>query len=119
MRLLTNPGSNLSDELIPRYRVGILARRITVDGVAHDTRHRISQEVVDGSVKRAKRWPTAIGTTAAESVVGSQDAVKKGERKLIVLTTSKKVIDSWQGANVAARTLQATSQGQDFLRSFR
>lgn len=112
MRLLTNPGSNLSDELIRRYRVTVLPQRITVDGVAHDTRQPISHEEVDRWVKSAARWPTAIGTTAGETLLALQEAVKDGDREIIIVTTSKKIINSYQGAEVAVRTFAATPQGQ-------
>lgn len=113
MRLMTNPGSNLSDDLVRRYGVTVLPQRITVDGVNHDTRQNISQETVDTWAATAKKWPTAIGTTAAETIQAFTDVVKEGEREIVVVTTSRKIINSHHGAEVAARTFLATPQGKD------
>lgn len=113
MRLLTNPGSNLSANLIARYNVQLLPQRIVVDGVVHDTRSAPTQSDVDDWVRNAKKWPETIGTTAAESVAAFDQLVRAGERELLLVTTSKKIINSYQGAERAVRTLQDTAHGKD------
>lgn len=113
MRLLTNPGSNLSPEQIDRYRVTILPQRILVDGVAHDTRDGIPFVTVDSWVRSAERWPSTIGTTATETVAAFQALAKEGARHMLVVTTSKKVINSYESAVVARDTFLQSPQGHD------
>lgn len=112
MRLLTNPGSNLSMDQIERYGVTILPQRILVDGYPHDTREPISFETVDGWVAHAERWPSTIGTTATETVAAFQALAKEGAREMIVVTTSKKIIHSHEAAVVARDTFLASAQGK-------
>ena len=88
VRLLTNPGSNLSPEQIARYDVMVLPQHIVVDGVVHDTRQPPSQEEVDFWTKTAKKWPETIGTTSAESVQALDQLLRGGERELLIITTS-------------------------------
>lgn len=112
MRLLTNPGSNLSDAQIERYQVTILPQRIVVDGVSHDTRERITFATVDGWCAQAARWPSTIGTTATETVAAFQALAKDGERDLVVVTTSRRIINSYDAAVVARETFLASPQGR-------
>lgn len=112
MRLLTNPGSNLSEPQIERYQVSILPQRIVVDGVPHDTRHPIPFATVDGWCEKAARWPSTIGTTAAETVAAFQALAKDGERDFVVVTTSRRIINSYDAAVVARETFLASPQGR-------
>ncbi len=112
MRLLTNPGSNLSAEQIERYGVTVLPQRILVDGFPHDTREPISFATVDGWVANAERWPSTIGTTATETVAAFQALAKDGARDMIVVTTSKKIIHSHEAAVLARDTFLASGQGR-------
>lgn len=111
MRLLTNPGSNLSSELITRYGFAILPQHIVVDGVVHDTREPIAFALVDRWAKESKRWPDTVGTTAAETVAAFDEALRAGETELLVLTSSKKIINSFQSAETAKRTITGSPQG--------
>jgi DegV family protein with EDD domain len=112
MRLLTNPGSNLSQAQTDHYRVTVLPQRILVDGVAHDTRDGISFEMVDGWVRHAERWPSTLGTTATETVAAFQALAKEGAREMIVVTTSKKIINSYDSAVVARETFLSSPHGR-------
>lgn len=111
MRILTNPGSNLSDELVQRYGIEVLPQHLVVDGVAHDMRSTPRQEQVDEWARTAKRWPSTVGTTAAETVAGLQAALKSGARDVAIVTTSKKIINSYHSAERAVRTLKESPQG--------
>jgi DegV family protein with EDD domain len=111
MRLLTNPGSNLSEAQIERYQVTLLPQRIVVDGVAHDTRERIPLATVDGWCARAERWPSTIGTTATETVAAFQALAREGARDLIVVTTSRRIVNSYEAAVVARDTFLASAHG--------
>lgn len=111
-QLLTNPGSNLSPALIARYHIALLPQRITVDGVTHDTRDEIPQSEVDRWVKTAKQWPSAIGTTAAETVKALLAAARSGHTDHLLLTTSRHLINSFQSGEVGARTFLESPQGR-------
>lgn len=113
MRLYTNPGSNLTPELVERYGVAILPQRIAVDGTYYDTREPIPHDEVDRWVATAKRWPTTIGTTSAETIDGFFDGAAAGAQEHIVVTTSRHVINSHQSAEVAASTFTSSPRGKD------
>jgi DegV family protein with EDD domain len=112
MRLLTNPGSNLTPELIARYNILVLPQHIVVDGVVHDTRTPPNHETVERWVRTSAKWPETIGTTAAESIAGFQQALKEGDTELVVITTSKKIINSYASAERARKTLLESPQGR-------
>jgi DegV family protein with EDD domain len=112
MRLLTNPGSNLPPELVARYNVLMLPQHIVVDGVVYDTRMQPTQTTVEHWARVATKWPETIGTTAAESITGFQQAMREGDTELVVLTTSKKVINSYASAERAKRTLLDSPAGK-------
>jgi DegV family protein with EDD domain len=112
VRLITNPGSNLTPELIARYKILVLPQHIVVDGVVHDTRTSPTHGTVEQWVRDAKRWPETVGTTAAESIAGFQQAVREGDTELVVVTTSKKIINSHASAERAKRTLLDSPQGE-------
>jgi len=46
MRIITNPGSNLTSAIVARYDVDVTPQQIVVDGVLHDTRDSIPQEEI-------------------------------------------------------------------------
>lgn len=41
MRILTNPGSNLTDEVAHSLDVDLTPQKIVVDGISHDTRNAL------------------------------------------------------------------------------
>jgi DegV family protein with EDD domain len=104
MRLVTNPGSNLSPDAIERYGVELTAQTIQVDDDAHDTRERPTFADIDGWVARAKVHPYVVGTTAAEYIGLFRD-IARTEREILTVTTSRRVIGSHDSANSAARAM--------------
>lgn len=106
MRLVTNPGSNLSAAAIDRYGIELTAQTIQVDAVAHDTRAAPSFADIDAWVAGAKVHPYVVGTTAAEYIGLFRD-IARNDREILTVTTSKRVIGSHDAALSAARTMQA------------
>lgn len=104
MRVVTNPGSNLTPSAIDHYGVELTPQRIMVDGVEHDTRDGIALDIVDRWVHSAKEFPYVVGTTASEfgqlfARVGRSDPV------ILAVMTSRKIIQSHAAALTAARVL--------------
>jgi DegV family protein with EDD domain len=104
VRVITNPGSNLSPAAIERYGIHVMPQQIIVDGEAFDTRGGISAESIDDWVRTAKQHPHVVGTTAAEFMAAYRAAAKE-ERELFVVMTSRKIIGSHDAAQIAAKTL--------------
>jgi DegV family protein with EDD domain len=114
MRIVTNPGSNLSDEEIARYRVHVLPQKVVVDGSQHDTREGMTHALVERWVRTAREFPHVLGTSAAEFV----DAFRKiaqSEGEILAIQTSRKIIGSHTAACSAARTL-TTLPGYESVR---
>lgn len=109
MRVVTNPGSNLSAEALARYGVEVTAQQIVVDGVAHDTRMPLPLAQVDAWVRRAKEFPHVVGTTAPE-FAECFARLLRDDKELVAVMSSKKIIGSWSGATTAARTVLAAPQ---------
>lgn len=112
MRLVTNPGSNLSPEALERYGVELTAQTIQVDADAHDTREPRSFADIDRWVASAKVHPYVVGTTAAE-YIGLFRQIARSEREILTVTTSRRVIGSHDAALSAARTMLARPEHAD------
>jgi DegV family protein with EDD domain len=104
VRILTNPGSNLRAEVIRAYEIGLSQQSIVVDGVAHDTRERIPLETVERWVKSASAHPHVVGTTAAETIELCRE-LGKVDKEILILTTSRKIIQTHAAAVTAAKVL--------------
>jgi DegV family protein with EDD domain len=106
MRILTNPGSNLSADEIARYGVYVLPQKVVVDGVEHDTRAGVTCETIDEWVRTARVHPHVLGTSAAEFVEVFR-MLAQDDPEIIALHTSRKVIGTHTAALSATRTLAA------------
>ncbi|AKT39674.1 DegV family protein [Chondromyces crocatus] len=104
MIIVTNPGSNLPEGLVERYDIQVTPQQIVVDGVSHDTRFGIELALIDGWVRTAREHPHVVGTTAAEFVSTFRAALRH-DREVLAIMTSRKIIGSYDAAQVAARTL--------------
>ncbi|MEZ4220325.1 MAG: DegV family protein [Polyangiaceae bacterium] len=105
MLILTNPGSNLSQALVRRYDIRLTPQQIVVDGEAHDTRQRISFEQIDQWVQSAKVHPHVLGTSAAEFAATFSELARE-DPEILAVMTSRKIINSYDSAVSAVRTLQ-------------
>lgn len=110
IRLVTNPGSNLSPELIAHYDVVVTSQLVVVDGVEHDTRKGIPNTQIDEWVSTSEVHPYVVGTTAAEHVGDLRKIVRSGEQALVI-TTSKKIIKTYDAAQSAARSVMDAVPG--------
>lgn len=104
VRLVTNPGSNLAPTMVERYRVHLTPQQIVVGGADHDTREPIELATVDRWVEGAKEHPHVVGSTAAEHVQLFRTLLAE-EGPILVLTTSKKVIQTYEAARSARRSI--------------
>jgi DegV family protein with EDD domain len=105
MRILTNPGANLPPELIEFYRIEMTSTTILVDGEEHDCRTRMSLERVDEWVAKAREHPYVLGTSAAE-FASQMIAMSSEDPELLVVMSSRKIMQSYDAALSATRTLE-------------
>lgn len=104
MRIVTNPGSNLDEDLSLALDVNVLPQKIIVDGISKDTRGTIDFAQVDDWVKRALKHPHVQGTTEPEFLEYFTSLVKK-DPELLVVMTSRRLIGSHDAAVSAAKKI--------------
>jgi DegV family protein with EDD domain len=104
MRILTNPGANLPPELVERHRIELTSTTIIVDGEEHDCRAQIPLERVDEWVATAREHPYVLGTSAAE-FASQMIALSEDDPELLVVMSSRKIMQSHDAALSAVRTL--------------
>jgi fatty acid kinase fatty acid binding subunit len=75
-----------------------------VDGVGHDTRDATSFAQIDAWVRGAKLHPYVVGTTAAEYVALLR-RVARVDPNILTVTSSRRIIGSYDAAVSAARTM--------------
>lgn len=108
MRILTNPGSNLSDELAHALDVDLTPQKIVVDGISHDTRNALDFSTVDRWVRAAVTHPSVQGTTRAEFNEHFARLAKK-DREILAIMTSRQIIGSHDAAVAAATDIKDAS----------
>jgi len=108
MRIVTTPGSNLSDAAIARYGIHVTPHRLVVDDVSHDARDGIPFDEIDRWVRTARTRPYVVGTSAAEFVSMFRELAKR-EKQLVAVMTSRKIIGSHDAALSAAKALRGHS----------
>jgi len=104
MRLVTNPGTNMSPSVIAAHNIEMLPQQIVVDDVHHDTRAGVRQEVVDQWIAQAKVHPYVLGTSAAE-FAGHLSRLGADDPELLVIMSSRKIIQSFAACTTASKTL--------------
>jgi DegV family protein with EDD domain len=107
IRILTNPGANLPSEEIARYDIALTSSSIVVDGKTHDAREGVTMADVDRWVETAREHPYVLGTSAAEFVKRYVDLGATEGNEVVVMMSSRKIIQSYDAACSAARTLAA------------
>lgn len=112
VRILTNPGSNLRAEVLRAYGIGLSEQSIVVDGVAHDTRERIPLDTIERWVEGARTHPHVVGTTAAETIAICRELAKQDD-EILILTTSRKIIQTHAAAVTAAKVLASAPGTRD------
>lgn len=101
MRILTNPGSNLTDEVAHSLDVDLTPQKIVVDGISHDTRNALDFSTVDRWVKGAAKHPFVQGTTEPEFAEHFARLVQK-DPEVLTIMTSRQIIGSHDAAVAAA-----------------
>jgi DegV family protein with EDD domain len=104
VEIITNPGSNVLPEVVAHYGLHLAPQRIIAGGVEHDTRVAIPNDVVDGWVKSFSEFPYVVGTSAQEFALLFQ-ALGKIDPEILVVTSSRKIIQSHAAATAAARSV--------------
>jgi len=105
MRIVTNPGSNLPRQALAHYAIEESPQQIVVGATAHDTRAPISYATIDRWIRTSPEFPHVVGTTAHEFVAVFSTLARE-DPELIVVLTSKQIIQTHAAAVSAARTLK-------------
>lgn len=105
MRLVTNPATNLPPEQLEANGIVMMPQQIVVDEVHHDTRDDVTLQTIDNWIRSAKAHPYVLGTSAAE-FVSRLSKLGRDDADLLVVTTSRKLIQSYDACHTARRTLQ-------------
>ncbi|MCU0699080.1 MAG: DegV family EDD domain-containing protein [Myxococcaceae bacterium] len=105
MRILTNPGSNLSDELALALDVDLTPQKIIVDGISHDTRTALDLSTVDRWVRSAVTHPSVQGTTRTEFAEHFARLAKK-DPQILAIMTSRQIIGSHDAALAAVNDVK-------------
>lgn len=105
MRLVTNPGTNMSPSVIAAHDIEVLPQHIVVDDVHHDTRAGVTLESVDGWISGANVHPYVLGTSAAQ-FAGHLSRLGAADPELLVIMSSRKIIQSYAACITACKTLE-------------
>ncbi|MGH7283714.1 MAG: DegV family protein [Polyangiaceae bacterium] len=108
MQIVINKGANMPANAARHYGIALAPSHILVDGKEYDAGSRITHEQLDSWVKTARDFPYVVGTTAHEFVQVFTEAAKT-ENEILVVTASKKLIQTYQAATAAARTMKERS----------
>ena len=93
-------------EAVKRYGIAISPNHIVVDGVEHSTAEDIDPATLDGWVRTASEFPYVVGTSAHAFVQQLTD-LAKDDGEILVITASRNLIQTYQAATAAARTMQS------------
>ncbi|MCA9592554.1 MAG: DegV family EDD domain-containing protein [Myxococcales bacterium] len=104
MIVVTNAGGNVNERAAEQYGIEICPQGVVVAGKTLDTRERVPFHEVDAWVRSSSQHPHVLGTTAREFVTVFQRVAAK-DHEIIVVQGSKKLVQSYQAAASAAKTL--------------
>lgn len=107
---MTNAGSNIAPEVAAHYGISVLPVRIVAGNESRDVRE-VTLEDVDTWVRNESRFPYLLGTSAAEFAAHFL-AVGKRDPNVLVLMTSRKLMQSYDSARAAVRTVKGHPQGE-------
>ncbi len=112
MIVVTNVGANVNEDAAQKYGVELCSQSVLVAGKAVDTWPRVSFDVADGWVRTSPEHPHVLGTTAKEFVSVLQ-RIAQADREIIVVQGSRKLIQSFQSATSAAKSLNEHPRFRD------
>ncbi len=104
-RVVTNPSCNLGEAALQRYGIELTPQHAIVGGKAVDTRTVTSFAEVDRWVHDSPEFPHMVGSTANE-LAASLKRLVRDDPQVLILTTSRKVIQTYAAATTAARVVE-------------
>lgn len=112
MRIVTNPGANVSPKYLARYPLDLMPINVSVSGKVEQLGDGTTFAQVDDWIARSQDHPTVIGTSAAEFVELFRKIAER-DREILVLCGSRKIIGSFVAAQSAARIVAAMARYED------
>lgn len=112
MRVVTNQGSNLHPTMVAEYDVALAPQDIDVYGIRYDTRLGIELDQVDRWVKTARQHPIVLGSSTSQ-LVRLLIEVAKTDREILFITSSRKIIGTYDAVLNAIETLREDRRHAD------
>jgi DegV family protein with EDD domain len=105
MRVVTNPGSNLTPEAVEHYSFEVAPQQIVAGDGSHDCRAPVALADVDRWIAASKEFPHVVGTTASE-FASIFARVAREDPEVVAIMTSRKIIQSHASALAAAKVVE-------------
>ena len=105
MRVVTNQGSNIHPAMAAEYDLVLAAQDIDVDGIRYDPADGIEFDQLDHWIKTAKQHPIVLGSSTSQ-LVRLMIEVAKVDREILFITSSRKIVGTYDAAVNAAQTLR-------------
>lgn len=111
MRIFTNPCMNLSPFYAQRYSVVLTPQHLVAGGKEHDTRQPIAHATIDALAEAPGEhpYPYVVGTTAQEFTGMFVEHLPE-DPEILVVTSSKRIIKSFQAAQAAADAIKSSQR---------
>jgi DegV family protein with EDD domain len=111
VRIFTNPCMNLSASYAQRYSVVLTPQHLMAGGKTHDTRLGIAHATIDALAESPgdHPYPYVVGTTAQEFTSLFVEHLPE-DPELLVITSSKRIIKTYQAAQAAADVLKSSQR---------
>lgn len=106
MQIIVNQGANVPAKAIAHYGIAVAPNHIVVDGAEHSTDEEMPFATLDEWVSTAREFPYVVGTSAHAFVQQLADLAKV-DPEILVITASRSLIQTYQAATAAARTMQS------------
>ena len=106
MQIIVNQGANVPAAAVERYGIAIAPNHIVVDGAEHSTDEEMPFARLDQWVSTAREFPYVVGTSA-HAFVQQLTELAKNDSEILVITASRNLIQTYQAATAAARTMQS------------
>jgi DegV family protein with EDD domain len=103
MKIVANSGYNIPPRYVEQYGIALTVAHVSADGKLYENR-QLDVAKVEELLRTSKVRPFPLGTSAAEFVTALRELVADGS-ELLVVTSSRKVIGTYDAAVAATRTL--------------
>jgi DegV family protein with EDD domain len=105
MRIITNPGSNLPQELVRELDIVLAPQIISVGGVAHDMRDGMTIAEMEALIRTTSTHPFVLGSSASE-LAALFSTASKTDGDLVAIMSARRLVGSYDACLSAARVMK-------------